>query len=116
MKLIESAPGLLESASDPDLVLHLVASHHGRCRPFAPVVTDTQPIEKTANILGHPMSSRSDTGLERMDSGVPERFWQLVRRYGWWGLSWVKALMRLADHRRSEEEQKASESVKETDE
>ncbi len=111
VKLIESVPGLLESAFDPDLVLHLVASHHGRCRPFAPVVTDTQPIEITANILGHSMSSRSDTGLERMDSGVPERFWQLVRRYGWWGLSWVEALMRLADHRRSEEEQKASESV-----
>ena len=111
VKLIESVPGLLESASDPDLVLHLVASHHGHCRPFAPVVTDTQPIEIAANILGHLMSSRSDTGLERMDSGVPERFWKLVRRYGWWGLSWVEALMRLADHRRSEEEQKVSERV-----
>lgn len=86
-------------------MLHLVASHHGRCRPFAPVVNDSEPLRVESAILGPLMSAASDTGLEQLDSGVPGRFWRLVRRYGWWGLAWLEALMRLADHRCSEEEQ-----------
>ena len=105
VRLIESGSELLESAHDRDLVLHLVASHHGYCRPFAPVVTDDSPRVVEDTILGNKMSASSDTGLERLDQGVPERFWRLVRRYGWWGLAWLEALMRLADHRCSEAEQ-----------
>ena len=107
VRLIESVPGLLEPAHDGELVLHLVASHHGLCRPFAPVVFDREPVTVEDTILGYRMSGSSATGLERLDSGVSERFWRLVRRYGWWGLAWLEALMRLADHRCSEAEQMA---------
>ena len=103
VRMIENS-GLLESAHDKDLVLHLVASHHGHCRPFAPVAADGEPVKVQETILGHQMTARTDTGLERLDSGVPERFWRLVRRYGWWGLAYLEALMRLADHRCSAEE------------
>ncbi len=105
VRMLENS-GLSKAANDEDLVLHLVASHHGRCRPFAPVVGDSNPVEVEETILGRQMSARSDTGLERLGSGVTERFWRLVSRYGWWGLAWLEALMRLADHRCSEEEQK----------
>ncbi len=111
VRLIESVPGLLEPAHDGELVLHLVASHHGLCRPFAPVVFDREPVTVEDTILGHRMSASSATGLERLDSGVSERFWRLVRRYGWWGLAWLEALMRLADHRCSEAEQLAHEEA-----
>ena len=108
-------PGLLEPAHDGELVLHLVASHHGLCRPFAPVVFDREPVTVEDTILGYRMSGSSATGLERLDSGVSERFWRLVRRYGWWGLAWLEALMRLADHRCSEAEQLAREQQDDED-
>lgn len=93
------------AAHDPDLVLHLVASHHGRCRPFAPWVEDPLPVEISLPWDGATLRASSDHGLARLDSGVGERFWLLVRRYGWWGLAWLEALLRLADHLESEQEQ-----------
>lgn len=109
VRLVESAPSLLESAADSDLVLHLIASHHGRCRPLAPVIADTAPVEVHLEHEGLALASSSATGLERIDSGVAERFWRLVRQYGWWGVALLEAILRLADHRRSEAEEQALE-------
>jgi len=111
VRLAESAPALLQEANDRDLVLHLVASHHGRCRPFAPVVIDERPIEVSLEHAGTVLRANSATGLERLDSGVAERFWCLVRRYGWWGLSYLEACIRLADHRASEDGDARKESA-----
>lgn len=90
-----------------DLTLHLIASHHGHARPFAPFVRDFLLEEgKVADL------SLADLGLNasltvaerqalppgyRLDSGVPDRFWRLTRRYGWWGLAYLEAVFRLAD-------------------
>ena len=105
VRLMESVPELLDAAGDRDLVLHLVTSHHGHGRPFAPVVDDPSPEDVEVRVFGHAMLASSRTGLERLDGGVPERFWKLTRRYGWWGLALLEALVRVADHRCSEREQ-----------
>jgi len=86
---------------DHDLLLHLIGSHHGRCRPFAPVVDDEGAFE----VSYQGWRARTDHGLEAAGSGVSERFWLLVRRYGWYGLAYLETLVRLADHRQSEQEQ-----------
>jgi CRISPR-associated helicase Cas3 len=95
---------LRERAHDWDLVLHLVASHHGWCRPFALPVLDPDPQMVSIDFDGTRLASSSAHGLERFDSAIPERFWMLVRRYGYWGLAWLEAVLRLADHRESESE------------
>lgn len=104
VRLVESDPDILSAANDPELVLHLIASHHGRCRPFAPVVDDSTPVEVSITVDGRALQCLSDTRLERLDSGIAERFWILVRRYGWWGLAYLEAIHVLADHRCSESE------------
>lgn len=105
LALIDACSALLSGASDPDLVQHLVASHHGYGRPFPPVVEDPNPVEVRVTHGGIESRARSDYRLYQLDRGVPGRFWRLVRRYGWWGLAFLEAVLRLADHRRSEEEQ-----------
>lgn len=87
-----------------DLVLHLVASHHGWCRPLPPPVREPEQIEVRQSINGIALRSNTQHGLTRLDSGVPDRFWRLTRRHGWWGLAWLETILRLADHRRSETE------------
>jgi CRISPR-associated endonuclease/helicase Cas3 len=95
-----------------DLVLHLVASHHGYCRPFAPVAVDESPVG--VSLVGHASNTfgaldfsptTSHNGLYRLDSPLADRFWALVAKFGWLELCWLEAILRLADHRASEEEQ-----------
>lgn len=103
--LVSSSDRLRELAKDWELVLHLIAAHHGFARPFVPEAFDTEPLQVELEHDGLHLSAPSNHELWRLDGGVPERFWSLVRRYGWWGLAYLEAILRLADHRRSEEEE-----------
>ena len=70
-----------------DLVLHLVASHHGHARPnLAPVDPDLPP---------------SSPLLKRRSEEAALRFARLQRRWGPWGLAWWESLLRAADQRAS---------------
>lgn len=115
VRLLESAPNLLpDEENQRELALHLIASHHGYCRPFAPMVDDSNPCPVTLELDGYTLSATSDTHMEQLDSGVSDRYWRLTRRYGWWGLAWLETILRLADHRASEAED-AEESDQEED-
>jgi CRISPR-associated endonuclease/helicase Cas3 len=93
------------SAGDWALVQHLVAAHHGHCRPLAPWAADPAPVSVRFSHDGLDYHASSAHQLARLDSGIAEAFWELVRRYGWWGLAWLETLLRLSDHRQSEFEQ-----------
>jgi CRISPR-associated endonuclease/helicase Cas3 len=104
LALIQDSTDALARAHDPELVKHLVASHHGHCRPFAPFDDHPDDLPVTLTHGDVALSATSRHRLARLDSGVAERFWGLVDRYGWWGLAWLEAILRLADHRASEHE------------
>ncbi len=67
-----------------DLVLHLIAAHHGRARPHFPAdeVFDPAHVEEDAASIA---------------SEVPRRFARLQRKYGRWGLAYLESLVRAAD-------------------
>jgi CRISPR-associated endonuclease/helicase Cas3 len=102
VRLAESDSVLPTDRIACELSLHLIASHHGCCRPFAPVVNDFNPVDVSFAGADCTLMASSATALERLDSGVAERFWKLTRQFGWWGLPWLESLLRLADWSASE--------------
>jgi CRISPR-associated endonuclease/helicase Cas3 len=89
---------------DRDLVAHLVLSHHGYGRPLMP----PRPVRKeTPFSVDSPArggSSLASPGLtSQVDWEGAERFHDLCRSYGWWGLALLEAVVRSADVCASEE-------------
>jgi CRISPR-associated endonuclease/helicase Cas3 len=109
--LADSSDHRFDGIHDPELVRHLIGTHHGYGRPFAPVVVCDNGIEvSVGDHNGVTLTSNTRHGLDRLDSGWVEQFWRLVRRYGPWGLAYLEALLRLADYARSGEEQNSGKS------
>lgn len=102
--LLQSNPAAMALANDPELVLHLVASHHGWCRPFPPACADGEPVTVRVPFGALELEVSSDHGLQSLGGGAEDRFWRLQARYGWHRLAWLESILRLADHRQSEHE------------
>ena len=102
--LVESNPSLLDSAYDRDLVLHLVGTHHGYGRPLPTIRKDEQPQQLNAEHHGVTMSVWSDLAETPLALDMADRFWRLQLRYGHYGLAWLEAILRLADHQQSAQE------------
>jgi CRISPR-associated endonuclease/helicase Cas3 len=79
-----------------DLVLHLVAAHHGQARPLI----------RTQSCEDAPPSA-----LEERARNVALRFARLQNRWGPWGLAWWEALLRAADQQASRENDAAIQAV-----
>lgn len=102
MQLVERYAPLPTDPWARDLLVHVVASHHGYGRPFAPVCEDEKPPAVVGTLGGVAIELTAQERLalpppHRLDSEIAERFWRLTRRYGWWGLAYLEALLRLAD-------------------
>lgn len=101
----------LPDVHDPDLVLHLIASHHGWCRPFAPAADEGPAVAIDMVHEGLTIAGSTAHGQARLSSGVAARFWSLCERYGVWTLALLEATLRLADHRASEMEENGSDGT-----
>ena len=71
---------------EQDLVLHLIAAHHGLARPLIP----------TAGCEDLPPSA-----LAARARAVAQRFFRLQARWGPWGLAWWESVLRAADQQAS---------------
>ena len=128
--LVQSNATLLREAHDPDLVLHLIGTHHGFSRPLPQIKADDDPQQLEA--MGRlenggfrlcsatededgtdsgsgerlPMSASTALINTPLALEMADRFWRLQHRYGHHGLAWLEAILRLADHQQSAEEAK----------
>ena len=105
--LVESNPTILDKAADPDLVLHLILTHHGWGRPLPQLTEDLDPQILRFHHDGHEMEASSNLVDTDIALEAAERFWRLIDRYGHHGLAWLEAILRLADHQQSAEERRA---------
>ena len=102
--LINSNPEVLELARDRDLVLHLIGTHHGVGRPLPLIAEDSNPEKLRYSYEGKVLNTSSNQVKGSLALEMADRFWRLKERYGYYGLAWLEAIFRLADHRQSEEE------------
>lgn len=105
--LARSADEALTRAHDPELVLHLIATHHGRGRPLLPIVRDDCPQSLSYQLGDAVLSTRTDFSETSLALDMADCFWRLCAKYGHHGLAWLEAILRLADHRQSEWESTA---------
>ena len=130
LALVQDNPAVLDRAHDADLVLHLVGTHHGFGRPLPQIRLDGEPQLLTAagrflngsfrlspvgeddctteqnNSGALRMSASSDVATTPLALEMADRFWRLQERYGHHGLAWLEAILRLADHQQSAEEER----------
>ena len=103
----ETHPETASGAEDAELLLHLIASHHGHARPWTPAAPDEMPPETSLELIGLPTlvvteADRRRLEYHRLDSSVPSRFWRVTRKYGWWGAAFLESVLRLSDQRVSQ--------------
>jgi CRISPR-associated endonuclease/helicase Cas3 len=104
VRLFEQAT--VKSGEGEELIRFLIGIHHGHGRPFAPVVNDPVPVELSLVYGEKRVTTTSDHRLHRLDSGWVDLFWLMVRRYGWWGIAYLEALLVTADRLVSAREQR----------
>jgi CRISPR-associated endonuclease/helicase Cas3 len=94
-----------------DLLLHIIATHHGSGRPFADPVEEEKSaltLFKTPPLFGETFQLDSSAQqICKWNAELPERFWRVVRKHGWWGSAYHEAVFRLADHAQSAAEQES---------
>lgn len=92
--------GILEKYSDrKDLLEHLIGTHHGFYRPYAPIRKD----DKFCPEPEFTFMNRVYNMKKQFDGFLNPHFHNLNEEFGPWGLSLLETCFRLADHHASDE-------------
>ncbi|HEY0757838.1 MAG TPA: type I-U CRISPR-associated helicase/endonuclease Cas3 [Acidisarcina sp.] len=114
VRLAPHMPRFAAEARDPELVLWLIGTHHGHGRPFFPHGDPDDAVERKnlLKVLGVPALLSAGAGPQSLAfdwNGLdwPSLYEVLKARYGVWELARMEAVLRLADHRTSEMEERS---------
>lgn len=72
--------------AEKDLILHLIAAHHGWARPCF-----------MSDATSHEVDQTRKKKAELVSADVMRRYHKLQKRFGLWGLAWLEGLVRGAD-------------------
>jgi CRISPR-associated endonuclease/helicase Cas3 len=110
--LLDRHPELIAGATEhAELVRYLVGTHHGRGRAMHPTAFEDRGTAIACVVGDRPLNFLGKPGLDALEAAWPELFSKLQDEYGPWGLAYLEAILRLADHRRSEDEVNAKEGA-----
>jgi CRISPR-associated endonuclease/helicase Cas3 len=93
----------LLATADSGLTRFLIAAHHGYGRPFFPAQVDTAQLRVDYQGEQGVLGSETPYRVGAPAGATPVDFAAAVRTYGWWGVAWLEAILRLADHGASRE-------------
>jgi CRISPR-associated endonuclease/helicase Cas3 len=85
-----------------DVVLHLIAAHHGYARPHFPTTTTIDP-------------DHTQVAADKAAIDIPRRYARLQRKYGRWGLAYLESLLRAADWAASAEPSETGKNTQQED-
>lgn len=103
--VLNSYPSLLDGIENSDLATYLVGSHHGRGRPWMPDRAD-EGTAFSIEFEGTKLAYDGTPQLGALEAGWPSLYWRLIQGHGPWGLAYLEAVLRLADHLQSRDEMK----------
>jgi CRISPR-associated endonuclease/helicase Cas3 len=100
LDLLEANRDLLHTVPEKrrPLLRHVIGTHHGFGRILPPVIDNAGARTFDCVLSGQVCSLAVPRGWHRLDSGWIDQFAALQRQFGWYGLAWLEAIVRLADH------------------
>lgn len=100
LDILTDNPVLIEGLADEGkkLLQHLIGTHHGYGRILAPAIMDDDTRVFSIDFSATQYQLNQRHPWARLDSGWVDQFANLQHRYGWYGLAYLEAVVRLADH------------------
>lgn len=100
LDLLKAHTSLLDRVPEArrSLLFHLIGTHHGFGRILPPIIDNAGAPVFERKLSGQLCRLAVRRDWHRLNSGWIDQFAALQRRFGWHGLAWLEAIVRLADH------------------